>query len=83
MGLSSREPYNCETPEESADYLIKSIEAWREKIGAADFILVGHSLGGYVSCLYASKYSDHIRKLFLLSPVGFSEKPPNFDIKNI
>ena len=35
-----------------------------------DFILIGHSFGGYVCGNYALKYPDKIKKLILLSPLG-------------
>ena len=45
-----------------------------------DFVLAGHSFGGYVAGLYASKYHKFVKKLLLLSPVGIHEKEPDFDI---
>ena len=35
-------------------------------------VLVGHSLGGYLCGQYAMKYPQHLSKLVLASPVGFS-----------
>jgi pimeloyl-ACP methyl ester carboxylesterase len=35
-----------------------------------DFILCGHSLGGYFMGNYALKYPTYIKKLILLSPIG-------------
>jgi len=32
--------------------------------------LIGHSFGGYVVAKYAKKYTEFIRKLVLLSPLG-------------
>lgn len=40
-----------------------------------DFYLAGHSFGGYLAGNYASKYHQHIRKLLLLSPIGFKFAP--------
>ena len=34
------------------DYLVDGIEAFREAIGAEKVVLVGHSLGGYISAAY-------------------------------
>jgi cardiolipin-specific phospholipase len=36
------------------------------------FYLVGHSFGGYISILYASKYPEKIIHLHLVSPLGGS-----------
>lgn len=45
-----------------------------------DFILAGHSFGGYVCGLYASKYHRYVKKLLMLSAAGISKKPEDFDI---
>lgn len=45
-----------------------------------DFVLIGHSFGGYVSGLYATKYPHHVKKLLMLSPLGVSRIPPDFDL---
>jgi pimeloyl-ACP methyl ester carboxylesterase len=44
------------------------------------FILAGHSFGGYICGLYASRYHQHVVKLLLLSPAGAAIKPDDFDI---
>lgn len=51
------------------------MEKWREKMGLESFFLAGHSLGAYLSGLYASKYQQHIRKLVLMSPAGVKARP--------
>lgn len=43
--------------------------------GLDNFILMGHSFGGYTAGLYASQYPYFIKKLILLSPAGVSENP--------
>lgn len=35
-----------------------------------DFVLIGHSFGGYICGNYALKYPDKIKKLIMLSPLG-------------
>lgn len=44
-----------------------------------DFYLVGHSWGGYISGLYSLQYSQHIKKLILVSPIGFQFEPDDFN----
>ena len=62
MGGSSRPEFNVNTQEESDYYMTEWIEAWRIKVrpkilgGLTDFILAGHSFGGYLCGLYAIKY---------------------------
>ena len=45
--------------------------------------MCGHSLGGYVSSVYALKYENELEKLILLSPVGIPKKPDDFDYLTI
>lgn len=59
MGASSRPPENLLelTSQETDEYLINWLERWRVAMGdLKDFILAGHSFGGYVCGLYACKY---------------------------
>ena len=46
-----------------------------------EFILLGHSFGAYLSCLFAIKYPQKIEKLILLSPVGVTSKPPDWNVE--
>ena len=65
--------------------MLRAIEDWREYLGLTNFILVGHSYGGYLSGMYASWKPQHIKKLMLLSPVGVKQKPegPPHNLKNL
>lgn len=40
-------------------------------------ILVGHSLGGYLTTAYALRYPQHVTKLILVSPAGFHRQIPH------
>jgi len=40
-----------------------------------NFILVGHSFGGYLVGNYALEYPQHIKKIVFISPIGIK---PNF-----
>ena len=47
-----------------------------------DFYMAAHSFGGYLAGNYALKYSQHIKKLLLLSPIGIkvrAEGEPELD----
>lgn len=75
MGGSSRPEFTINDREEAEVYLVEWFEAWRKKYctgGLTDFILAGHSFGGYISGLYAIKYHQHVRKLLMLSPAGIT-----------
>ena len=47
----------------------------REAAGASDVVLMGSSLGGYLSALYAARNPDQVSKLVLLAPAfGFPRR---------
>jgi pimeloyl-ACP methyl ester carboxylesterase len=57
MAGSSRPDFKAVTPKECVDFFTESIEEWRKWLGLEKFYLLGHSFGGYISGLYAVKYS--------------------------
>jgi pimeloyl-ACP methyl ester carboxylesterase len=84
MGSSTRWPFDVNTPEEAEDYFLRFLEAWRVAVGnLTNFFLSGHSFGGYLAGLYASKFALHIRKLLLVSPIGFTDEPAAFTYSGI
>jgi pimeloyl-ACP methyl ester carboxylesterase len=74
------------TTEQAVNFFIEPFHEWFEqsiiarspptvdatRTGRENIILVGHSLGGYLCAQYAMKYPQHLSKLVLASPVGFS-----------
>lgn len=81
MGGSSRPHFNLSDPKDIDEYLIEWLEKWRNKMGNIEnFVLAGHSFGGYISGLYAIRYPQYIKKLLLLSPLGITRTPPDFDL---
>lgn len=74
FGRSSR-PSFSKHADAAENEFIDSIEKWREALDLKEFILLGHSLGAYLSCAYTIKYPQHVRHLILADPWGFPEKP--------
>ena len=71
IGLSSRGKWREDfTREETEGYYVEAIEEWRKRMGIKSFVLVGHSFGGFISCLYFKKYSQYVSQIVFLSPVG-------------
>ncbi|KAI0229102.1 1-acylglycerol-3-phosphate O-acyltransferase ABHD5 [Lamellibrachia satsuma] len=55
--------------------LVESVEEWRQEMKLDKFILLGHSLGGFLSMSYAIRYPNRIAHLILVDPWGFPERP--------
>ncbi|GAB2291827.1 hypothetical protein Dimus_026078 [Dionaea muscipula] len=71
-GGSSRPDFTCKSTEEAEAWFIDSFEEWRKAKNLNNFILLGHSLGGYIAAKYALKYPEHVKHLILVGPAGFS-----------
>lgn len=77
-GLSGRPPFNARSTAEAEDFFLHALERWRQEMGIERFILVGHSLGGYLSAVYALRHPERVEKLLLLGPAGVPAKPADF-----
>ena len=55
--------------------MIDSLESLCKEEGIQDFVLAGHSLGGYLAAKYAVKYPDRVKSLVLISPAGIAPLP--------
>eukprot|EP00252_Welwitschia_mirabilis_P015191 TRINITY_DN33429_c0_g1_i1.p1 TRINITY_DN33429_c0_g1~~TRINITY_DN33429_c0_g1_i1.p1 ORF type:complete len:409 (-),score=54.68 TRINITY_DN33429_c0_g1_i1:115-1341(-) len=73
-GASSRPEFVCKSTEEAESWFIESLEEWRKAKNLDKFILLGHSLGGYIAAKYALKHPEHVQHLILVGPAGFSEE---------
>lgn len=74
FGRSSR-PLFSGDPHEAERQLVKSIEEWRREMNIPQMILLGHSLGGFLSTSYTMQHPDRVKHLILADPWGFQEKP--------
>lgn len=72
FGRSSRPPFSSD-PIVAETQFVESIEDWRKELGLQEFILLGHSFGGYISTSYSLKYPDYVKALILADPWGFPE----------
>jgi cardiolipin-specific phospholipase len=55
---------------ETEAWFVDSIERWRARKGLDSFVLMGHSLGGYLAAAYALQHPERVRKLIMVSPAG-------------
>ena len=53
------------------DKWVESIDQWRENVGIKRMILLGHSMGGYVTGAYLLKYPHRLERVFFADPWGF------------
>ena len=81
-GLSSRpslKQLKDNSIETAEDFFVESLETWRKYNKVDKMILLGHSMGGYISVAYSERYPERVEHLMLLSPVGVSdENDPNY-----
>jgi cardiolipin-specific phospholipase len=85
LGCSGRPPFNLKNSLDCIDYYLYSIEAWMKtsNYNSEEFCLMGHSLGGYLSTMYALKYPRNVKKLILFSPVGVPPQQEFNKIENV
>lgn len=58
--------------------MVRSIEEWRKEMKLNSFILLGHSMGGFLAASYSISYPDKVRHLILADPWGFPERPNEY-----
>jgi len=80
FGMSSRPKFSQNAPMVESEF-VDSIESWRQAIHLKPpFILLGHSLGGYVAASYAIKHPSHVKHLILVDPWGVPEMPKEHEL---
>ena len=77
-GLSGRPPFRARSTREAEDFFVDSLAAWREAQGIDKFVLVGHSMGGYLSAVYALRHPEHVKHLVLVCPAGIGRRPDDW-----
>ena len=80
MGLSSRNQFinEFETHQDWMAYFISRMKRFFDLMKLDQFIMAGHSIGGYICTYYFDKYKNQIKKLILLSPAGFNPVTNDF-----
>lgn len=74
FGRSSR-PVFSKQSHDAENQLVRSVEEWRKEVKLDKFILLGHSMGGFLAASYAIKYPEHVKHLILADPWGLPERP--------
>ena len=74
-GLSSRpSPFWPKSTKEAEAFFVDSLEEWRKVRNIDSFILVGHSMGGYLAACYAMSYPERVKHLVMVCPAGVGAK---------
>ncbi|XP_076470644.1 (Lyso)-N-acylphosphatidylethanolamine lipase-like isoform X2 [Babylonia areolata] len=74
FGRSSRPVFSSDA-KEAENMFVESIENYRRAMGLEKFILLGHSLGGFLSAAYTLRYPQHVKHLILVDPWGMPRRP--------
>jgi pimeloyl-ACP methyl ester carboxylesterase len=74
-GASERPAFTPKTVEEGESWFTESLERWRAAQGLEKPIIVGHSLGGYLSAAYTLHHPHRVAHLVLVSPAGIPVPP--------
>lgn len=73
FGRSSRPHFSTDSWE-AEKQMVNAVEEWRKEMKLKDFILMGHSMGGFIAASYAISHPDRVKYLILADPWGFPEK---------
>ena len=77
---STRIPFPEEAEAVEAAF-VSALERWREGVGLERFVLLGHSLGGFLSLSYAMSHPHRVRHLILDDPWGLVDPIPEDELR--
>jgi pimeloyl-ACP methyl ester carboxylesterase len=64
------------------ELMAQSVHSVLEELNLRKYIMVGHSMGGYVSLAYAELYPDNLRGLVLFHSWAFADSPEKIEDRN-
>jgi cardiolipin-specific phospholipase len=74
MGQSSRPNMTFNSHEEAENFFVLSLEEAFVALKLKDFVLVGHSFGGYVASCFSLRFRHRVQQLMLISPAGLTNR---------
>ena len=77
---STRIPFPADAEGAECEF-VEVLERWREGVGLEQMVLLGHSLGGFLSLSYAMRYPSRVRHLILDDPWGMVSMPPEEELR--
>ncbi|KAL3288217.1 hypothetical protein HHI36_002667 [Cryptolaemus montrouzieri] len=76
FGRSSRPKFSKDS-DEAERQMVDALEAWRKQMKLEKIILLGHSMGAFLSASYAISYPQAVEHLIFADAWGFSDKYEN------
>ncbi|XP_022903322.1 (Lyso)-N-acylphosphatidylethanolamine lipase-like isoform X2 [Onthophagus taurus] len=76
FGRSSRPRFSNDALE-AEKQMVKAVEEWRKEMKLEGFVLLGHSMGGFLATSYAISFPHRVKHLILADPWGFPERNPD------
>ena len=74
MGSSARPGLKNFEFDHVINFFVNALEAWRVRLNLSNFVLMGHSMGGFISGHWVRLKNPPLKYLYLLSPAGFTNK---------
>lgn len=75
FGRSSRPMYLGTTPVEAESYFVGAFDLWMDAVGLDKAIVMGHSLGAFLSASWAISHPHRFERLILVDPFGVPQRP--------
>lgn len=75
FGRSSRPKFTGTTAAEAEQYFTTSFDLWMDAVGLESAIIMGHSLGAYLSACWALSHPHRFARLVLVDPFGVPKRP--------
>ena len=66
----------------SLEYIAELLVAWAKSSGISSCIIIGHSMGGYISLEILRKYPDFVKGIGLLNSSAFEDPPDKKENRN-
>jgi len=74
LGSSARPKMSKFEVDDVLSFFIDPLEEWRKVLNLTNFVLMGHSMGGYICAHYLMMKRPPLKMLYLLSPAGFTKR---------
>lgn len=81
FGRSSRPAYIGRTAAEAEFYFVNAFDQWMDAVGLQSAVIMGHSLGAFLSASWALSHPHRFERLILVDPFGVPPQPTQQEYK--